>query len=276
MLTTVFTFQSCQNEINDSNYANAEINAFKESLKFSTKSLKSISFKNDNSSGNDDDNNKLRGTPQAITATYCIKLINPTETIIEDVNNLTDLIKVKANPNILVINTTIDDSESELPNGNDSNNCTDVVQIPTEPVSEALSPAVIQAKNYLSTKGFSNSDIQNMIRQEKGVSTDLVPLVMTMISLEDADKNLVNNYDFSNMLFNTAYAQSAKDVGNCALAAIGADIIWSLGSDPGKWTKKAIKKAFGAVAKRLLGPIGAAITVVTFGLCVANAAITDA
>jgi len=32
----------------------------------------------------------------------------------------------------------------------------------------------------------------------------------------------------------------------------------------------AMKKAFGAVAKRLLGPIGVALAVVSFGVCLAS------
>ena len=58
--------------------------------------------------------------------------------------------------------------------------------------------------------------------------------------------------------------------------AIGADVLWALGSDGVKWKKKAIKKAFGAVAKRMLGPIGVAFAIVTFGICMANAAIEAA
>ena len=67
-----------------------------------------------------------------------------------------------------------------------------------------------------------------------------------------------------------------KKIFKGSLAAIGADAIFSLGSKSSKWTIKAISKAFGAVAKRFLGPIGVAIAVVTFVICIANAAMIEA
>lgn len=57
----------------------------------------------------------------------------------------------------------------------------------------------------------------------------------------------------------------------CALFAIGADAIWALGSSSASaWTAAAMTKAFTAVAKRFLGPIGVAIAVVSFGVCLAE------
>ena len=269
IIAIAFTFQSCQTEADDSEFNNKESDDFKTSLKLTSNTLNSISFeKNISYDG------YLRGSIQPQTANYCIQLINPLETITEEIDNLSDLIKAKTNPNILVFNHTNENSDSESDVEYDPNDCISIVQIPTDQVSDALEPAVIEAKRYLETKGFSSSEIQRMIDDEQGVKTDLIPLVMTMISVEDSSNNLVNNYSFSNMFFNSAHAQSGRDIGRCALAAVGADIIWSLGSDPGKWTKKAVKKAFGAIAKRLLGPVGAAIAVVTFGLCVADAALT--
>jgi len=62
------------------------------------------------------------------------------------------------------------------------------------------------------------------------------------------------------------------EVGNCAAVAIGADLFFSLGAAAGdgvgnKWTRKALIKAFGKVASRFLGPLGVAIGLATFGLC---------
>lgn len=64
---------------------------------------------------------------------------------------------------------------------------------------------------------------------------------------------------------------TAAEVGNCALIAIGADALYSLAfSGASSWGAAAMTKAFTSVAKRFLGPIGVAIAVVSFGLCIAE------
>lgn len=62
------------------------------------------------------------------------------------------------------------------------------------------------------------------------------------------------------------------DVGNCALAALGADALYSLAfSGASSWSIGALTTTFTGVAKRFLGPIGVGIAVVSFGLCLADA-----
>jgi hypothetical protein len=57
----------------------------------------------------------------------------------------------------------------------------------------------------------------------------------------------------------------------CGMIAVGADALWALGgSSASAWTAAAMTKAFTAVAKRFLGPIGVAIAVITFGVCMAS------
>lgn len=57
----------------------------------------------------------------------------------------------------------------------------------------------------------------------------------------------------------------------CALIALGADALWALGgSAASAWTAAAMTRAFTAVAKRFLGPIGVAIAIVSFGICMAG------
>ncbi len=68
------------------------------------------------------------------------------------------------------------------------------------------------------------------------------------------------------------------EVSSCAAAAIGADILYALAAEGGgksdKWKKKAIKKLFGKIASRFLGPIRVAIAVVSFGTCITGASMT--
>ncbi|MCK0157082.1 hypothetical protein MWU65_07830 [Cellulophaga sp. F20128] len=57
----------------------------------------------------------------------------------------------------------------------------------------------------------------------------------------------------------------------CAAVAIGADALWALGgSSVSTWSVAAMTKAFSAVAKRFLGPIGVAIAVISFGICLSQ------
>jgi|GEM_PF-2513694 hypothetical protein len=58
----------------------------------------------------------------------------------------------------------------------------------------------------------------------------------------------------------------------CAAVALGADAIFALGGSSAAWSAAAITRAFSAVAKRFLGPIGVAIAVVSFGICLAESA----
>lgn len=65
------------------------------------------------------------------------------------------------------------------------------------------------------------------------------------------------------------------DIIFCAAVAIGADFLWGTagltGNQGNKWTKKAIVKAFGKIASRMLGPVGTAIAVGTFIGCLYEA-----
>lgn len=108
--------------------------------------------------------------------------------------------------------------------------------------------------------------------------------------LEFAKKNKLDVSDESNILFYSSFSPDmpvedgqiivAKlgggltwaDVGNCALAALGADALYSLAfSGASSWSIAALTTTFTGVAKRFLGPIGVGIAVVSFGLCLAEA-----
>lgn len=143
--------------------------------------------------------------------------------------------------------------------------------IPIENLVNSLQPLVSESKNYLYSKGFTNSDIQNMIVEEGGTEEDLIPFVMSLTQIESNQQN-ANNY--SSLFLNSAYADGldANDYIRCGIVAIGVDVGWALmGSNASTWSIALMSKAFGAVAKRLLGPIGVAIAVVSFGVCIAEA-----
>jgi hypothetical protein len=61
------------------------------------------------------------------------------------------------------------------------------------------------------------------------------------------------------------------EVGYCVAAAVGADFIWAIGaSTTATWGAASLTRLFAKAASRFLGPVGVAIAVVTFGVCIAN------
>ena len=142
------------------------------------------------------------------------------------------------------------------------------IEVPIESIVTSLDPLVTESKQYLYAKGFTEQGIQQMIIEEGGTEQDLIPFVMSLTDIEYNQNAVARNY--SDFFVNSASARMNPYV-KCALVAIGADVLFALGgSSASSWTMTAMKKAFGAVAKRLLGPIGVAIAVVSFGLCIAS------
>lgn len=144
------------------------------------------------------------------------------------------------------------------------------LNVSIDAVTNSLNPLILQAKNYLYTKGFTAQTIQNMLVEQNGKEEDLIPFVMSLTHIENGGQFAQNLYI---PFVNFAYAKlDANDYIRCAGVAIGADILWSLGSSSAaSWTIGAMTRAFGAVAKRFLGPIGVAIAVVSFGVCIHEA-----
>jgi len=143
------------------------------------------------------------------------------------------------------------------------------IEVPVQNVVASLNPLVNESKQYLYTKGFTEQGIQQMIVEQGGTEQDLVPFVMSLTHIEHNQISVARNY--SDFFVNSAYANKMNPYVKCALVAIGADVLWALGgSSASAWTMVAMKKAFGAVAKRLLGPIGVALAVVSFGVCLAS------
>lgn len=61
------------------------------------------------------------------------------------------------------------------------------------------------------------------------------------------------------------------EVGYCVAAAVGADSIWAIGaSTTATWGAASSTRLFTKTASRFLGPVGVAIAVASFGICIAN------
>jgi hypothetical protein len=139
-------------------------------------------------------------------------------------------------------------------------------------LNNSLSPMILEAKQYLYAKGLSDFDIQNMLLEHKGKDEDLVPFVIALANAEVQPEPEMISRNYLQPFFSTANAKlNANDYQMCAIVAIGADVLFSLATSGLKtWSRALIMKAFGTVAKRMLGPVGVAIAVVSFGVCLAE------
>ncbi len=139
-------------------------------------------------------------------------------------------------------------------------------------IEESLNPLIAEAKIYLNARGMSNAYIATMIAEENAQECDLVAYVAVLAEYElsgDSGTIVANNY--VNLAFNSAYALPSPTILHCVGVALGIDALWALGgSNAATWTLAGMRTAFTSVAKRFLGPIGVAIAVVSFVLCMGD------
>lgn len=147
-----------------------------------------------------------------------------------------------------------------------------------------LQPLIKQSKDYLASKGFAETEIQEML-DENGVE-EYTLIALTMIVAEDEFKTAKEEQNFQsqhgikamNNVFNPfctpCYAIDKKTVDKtirCAVKALGADIIHEAAvygiTHSSFWTKAAIKQVFKLVAKRAFVAIGIAWAVYDFYKC---------
>ncbi len=165
-------------------------------------------------------------------------------------------------------------------NGDDSAELEQICfEIPIQPTQNTLLLATSSARTFFHSRGFSDEEVNEMIANENGQEEDLIATAMLIAASESGDESSYAN-NFSNLFFNSAYALDPdpkltwREVGACTLAAIGADLLYSLTAEAGgksvKWQRKAILKFFGEVVSTALRVVGVAIAVVTFGTCISS------
>jgi hypothetical protein len=261
IVSFVFIFDSCK-KYNSANSPNGIFkNRFLKSIELNKVNIGSIPF-----IVNTGIHTSIFGTTQQSG-----NQINDNETIylnfpiVNNSNNfLYNTTSIKELSNLINSSNTVVQYE---PNANNINN---QLHIPIELIVSSLSPLIIESKEYLHNKGFSDQEIRNMLDEENGKDEDLILFVMSLIQ---AETNPPISYNLNPLFINAVQAKlDANDYIRCAVISIGADVLWSLGtSNSSKWTKVAMKKAFGIVAKKMLGPIGVGIAVVSFSICLTEA-----
>jgi hypothetical protein len=131
-----------------------------------------------------------------------------------------------------------------------NNNINYAFQMDADQVKDSLAQLVTAARHYLCSRGFTNISIDAMLQLEGVPEETLIPFVMLLTNSQ----------------------ATAKTVGECVGKALGTDALYALAfSGASSWSVAAMTTAFSAVAKRFLGPIGVAIAVVTFTMCMHGA-----
>ncbi len=153
-----------------------------------------------------------------------------------------------------------------------------VIYVSEEETLEALMPLIEQSKAYLYRKGFTDIEIDEMLAENNASPATLVPLAL-LLSEDEINSQLDKDNLIEECISFTRGEITLSTVLSCAIAATGADIIYSLqtggnNSHTNKWTKKAIKLLFKKVAPRFLGPVGVGIAVVSFVACIGSSSLS--
>jgi hypothetical protein len=132
---------------------------------------------------------------------------------------------------------------------------------------ETLIPILDETKRLLFEFGYTEDDLSQQVEDLNDTRIIIVGLAI-LAAKDDASKETVQH--FSNLFIQSAYAQDVGDTVACAGAALGLDVFNELRAAEAagkKIGKKLITEAVKTVAKRLMGPIGVAITLAEFGAC---------
>lgn len=151
--------------------------------------------------------------------------------------------------------------------------CIDSISFSNNEAKETLSPLVRKSKEYLYTKGFTDVDIQEMLDENNVDETSLVPFVLACIEVERINAMTATVHQtipLSSFFATNVYAHrfNWKKASNCALEALGVNALAAFSQSNLKtWGVVAMKKAFKTIATKVVGPIGALITVGYFSYC---------
>lgn len=265
LFSGIFIFQSCTTENDASDVENQVRQDFLGSMNQISNTLNNLAF-----TTSAIQNKSLR--TDGMISSNDFRLINNTPNENLNLSNFNEVAERVNSGDVILSN------EQECFERNGEIVCL-TVQIDEEEVLSSIEPAIQEAKNVLYTKGYTDQDINEMLSEEGAQEEDLVPVVMSLLALDEQENNLASNNLVSyKFFFNSAHAYQGGidwgEVGNCAAAALGINAITSFaslqGSGSDRWKRKAITKLIGKVASRFLGPVGVAITIGSFALCMAG------
>lgn len=258
-----FVVQSCSNEIFEENSVTEAKNNFLNSAKIGISNLNGVQINSKNNSTLAKSTNY--NEDYATISVYSLTESNFTD--FQTLDNISSFNQLTSIDGTELQVSYIDGSTSD--NISDSQDLIRSYSISIEAAKQSLQPTLVEAKNYLRSKGLTDNDIQNLLTaDEYGPAmseSDLIPAVMQLIA-EEQNTNSIASLNFSNVFIQSAHA---SEIGNCAGDALGISAIAAVVNE-GLYTsagKALLKKAIRKVASRALGWVGAAVFTYEFGDC---------
>ena len=140
-----------------------------------------------------------------------------------------------------------------------------------DPIIAAMSPAIVEAKNFLYSKQMTDAEINEILDGQE--EYNLVPLVTALIVTESNPSSSSASIDAFSLFGDISYAQDDESFSSrlydCGMRALGISALQDLIQQGYKSTagKKALKKAIRKIAARTLSWIGVAWAVFEFTSC---------
>ena len=148
---------------------------FIKALEINKKSISAITFTKKNTIKSDGTIQRIISPASNEVAVYVQfpeKVTTEEYSLFENTNTLQDIVDLMHETNaILQYETTPTNEDYQI-------------NLPIETITNSLNPLVLESKQYLYTKGFSEQDIQQMIAEENAEEVDLIPFVMALTQTE--------------------------------------------------------------------------------------------
>ena len=148
-----------------------------------------------------------------------------------------------------------------------------MIAISKNALTGSLEDMINDAKNFLYGKGFTEEDIQEMLEENDADETTLIPFVLALSVVEAQQSEEENDQLSLSSLIPCTKVSAAgvtqDEVLNCAIQAVGADLIMQLGKSEVKtWSVKVVKRLFKTVLPKMVGAAGVAIMIIDFTMCI--------
>jgi hypothetical protein len=172
--------------------------------------------------------------------------ISEKELALENFENMAKQVLPKLQGNLEKSRLLNKSSDTEMSNKN------------VEDIMNIMNPLTVPSTELLKTYGFTEKELT----EDMGDVNDprLVIIGLAILKAETKNKEVAMNID--SFFATSVYAQDTFD---CLIRSVGIDAVVEIVK--GKITKKAVSKLIRKVAKRALGPIGAAWAIYEFGDC---------
>ncbi|MEM6718361.1 MAG: hypothetical protein AAF611_03500 [Bacteroidota bacterium] len=292
LLCGALVFHACQSENDFSNEINEEAkNNFLDALKITGTELSNVSIspsitklpleKRDAAKR---DGTTTNSTTNVDTQTFCLTHYNANSTdqalqdIVANITSLGDLMNARSQHGVSTQfdltyspSNTTNTGNSQHPNSFDPNDCLSIFELPVQPVIDAMTPAIIEAKNFLYSKQMTDTEIIEVLDGEE--EYNLVPLVTALIAAESNSSNSNVSREALSLFIESTYAQDtdifSERLYDCGMRALGITALQDLIQKGYKSNagKKALKKAIRKIAAKTLNWIGIAWAMFEFTTC---------